>query len=183
MARPPRPRTCPLPTMHHHAEIRWRRGADEPFTDRRYQRAHAWHFDGGAAVAAAASPHAVPLPFTRAEHVDPEEALVAAAASCHMLSFLFLAARAGYVVDRYVDHAVGEQGVDADGHSAVVRIVLRPAVVFGGTREPDGPSVDALHAQAHEACIVARSLRARVTCEGTWSHEAVTDDAGAEARA
>jgi len=65
------------------AEIRWRRDDAERFTDRRYSRAHAWHFDGGAVVAASASPHHVPLPFARPEHVDPEEAFVAAIASCH----------------------------------------------------------------------------------------------------
>lgn len=156
--------------IQHHAELRWTRAATDAFTDRRYSRAHAWHFDGGARVAASSSPHAVPTPFSCAEHVDPEEALVAATSSCHMLAFLFEAARAGYVVDRYEDRAVGEQGRNADGRTAVTRIVLRPAVAFAGPRAPDAAAVDALHARAHAGCVIANSLRAPVACEGTWTY-------------
>lgn len=154
----------------HEAEVRWQRGAGEPFADRRYSRAHAWHFDGGAAVPASASPHAVPPPFSQAAHVDPEEALVAAAASCHMLTFLFVAARAGYVVDRYVDRAAGEQGANAEGRPAVTRVVLRPEVTFSGARAPTAADVDALHRQAHAQCVIANSLRAEVACEGAWAY-------------
>ena len=91
------------------ATISWQRGASEPFVDQRYSRAHEWAFDGGVRVPASSSPHVVPLPWSVAEHVDPEEAFVASLSSCHMLWFLSLAAAAGHCVERYVDQA--------DGHS------------------------------------------------------------------
>lgn len=69
------------------AIISWERGASERFLDQRYSRAHQWEFDGGVRVAASSSPHVVPLPWSVAEHVDPEEAFVAALSSCHMLTW------------------------------------------------------------------------------------------------
>jgi organic hydroperoxide reductase OsmC/OhrA len=102
----------------HKAVVAWdRRGA--AFADQRYSRAHKWRFDGGAEVAASASPHVVKVPFSDPAGVDPEEAFVAAAASCHMLTFLWLAAKAGFVVDSYADEAVGRMGENAASHRNV----------------------------------------------------------------
>ncbi len=154
----------------HGAEVRWQRRAGEPFVDRRYSRAHAWHFDGGATIPASSSPHAVPPPWSCAEHVDPEEALVAAVASCHMLTFLFLAARRGLVVERYDDAATGEVGADAHDRPAIVRVTLRPTVVLSGAAEPDDATVAALHDAAHDECPIARSIRAGVVVDGSWTH-------------
>ena len=156
----------------HEAEVRWQRGDGEAFTDRRYSRAHAWHFDGGAVVAASSSPHSVPLPFSRADAVDPEEALVAAIASCHMLTFLFLAAKAGYTVDEYADAATGDQGTNADGRAALTHVTLRPAVVFSGALVPDDAAVEALHHRSHDECIIANSVRTAITIAGSYRHAA-----------
>ena len=162
----------------HEAQVRWQRGADEAFVDRRYSRAHTWHFDGGTAVAASSSPHSVPLPFSRADAVDPEEALVAAIASCHMLTFLFLAAKAGYTIEQYVDSSVAELGKNEHGRPAVTRVTLRPEIVFSGPRVPDDAAVEALHHQSHEECIIANSVRTEITVAGTFRHT----DAGASGR-
>ena len=89
------------------ATIRWTRGADEIFSDNRYSRGHRWSFDGGIEVPGSASPSVVPLPLSREDAVDPEEAFVAAISSCHMLTFLYVAAKQGYVIDGYADEAVG----------------------------------------------------------------------------
>ncbi len=89
------------------ATVSWKRGSDEPFSDNKYSRGHTWAFDGGVTVPASSSPLSVRLPFSKADAVDPEEALVAALSSCHMLTFLYLAAKDGYVVDSYEDDAVG----------------------------------------------------------------------------
>ncbi len=80
------------------ANIRWTRG-DAKFTDNRYSRRHLWRFDGGIEVPASSSPHSVPLPYSSADAVDPEEAFVASIASCHMLWFLSIAAKRGHRVD------------------------------------------------------------------------------------
>ena len=79
---------------HHSATVIWNRG-DDVFTGGRYSRAHLWQFDGGVSVTASAAPDVVPLPFSRADAVDPEEAFVAALASCHMLFFWIWRGRRG----------------------------------------------------------------------------------------
>ena len=91
----------------HESTVAWCRGYGEVFTDNRYARRHEWRFDGGAVVAASSSPHVVRLPLSDPTAVDPEEAFVAALASCHMLFFLFFAAADGWTVERYVDSAHG----------------------------------------------------------------------------
>ena len=94
------------------ATVEWsREGAI--FTDNRYSRGHSWTFDGGVEVPASSSPHVVPLPLSVAAAVDPEEAFVASLSSCHMLSFLYVAAKRGFVVDGYRDEAFGGMGKNA----------------------------------------------------------------------
>ena len=146
------------------AKLAWNRGG-QAFTDQRYSRAHEWTFDGGLSVPASSSPLSVPLPMSEAANVDPEEALVAATASCHMLFFLSIAAQRGYVVDSYRDHALGLLGPDADGRMAMTRITLRPAIAFGGERAPDAAELDTIHHAAHERCYIANSLKAEVVVE------------------
>ena len=150
------------------ATLAWQRGA-QAFTDLRYSRAHRWRFDGGLDVPASSSPLSVPVPLSDPAAVDPEEALVAAAASCHMLFFLSLAAAHGYVVDRYDDHAVGTLALDADGRMAMTRIVLNPAIVFGGDRQPGRAELAGLHHEAHARCYIANSLKGDIVVEGVES--------------
>ena len=147
------------------ATLAWQRG-DQAFTDQRYSRAHRWRFDGGLDVPASSSPLSVPVPLSDPTAVDPEEALVAAAASCHMLFFLSLAAARGYVVDRYDDHAVGTLALDAEGRMAMTRIVLNPVIVFGGDRQPDQAALAGLHHEAHARCYIANSLKGNIVVEG-----------------
>lgn len=146
------------------ATITWQRG-QQKFIDNRYSRAHEWVFDGGTRVPASSSPLSVPLPLSDAAAVDPEEALVAATSSCHMLWFLSIAAKHGYTVDQYTDRAFGLLGTNSDGKIALTRITLRPQTVFSGARQPTPEQCDALHHQAHEQCTIAHSLRAEVTLE------------------
>ena len=72
--------------------VSWQRGT-QPFVDNKYSRRHSWIFDGGVEVQASSSPHVVPLPYSDAHAVDPEEAFVASLSSCHMLWFLSIAAK------------------------------------------------------------------------------------------
>ena len=157
---------------HHHAHVLWQRQADERFTDQRYSRRHTWKFDGGAVIAAAASPQVVPLPLTDASAVDPEEAFIAALASCHMLWFLSIAAAAGWVVDRYEDAAEGLLGPEhpptpatPQPRTCITRVSLRPQVHFAGNHGPDPATLAHLHHQAHEACFLAASVRFPIEIE------------------
>ena len=149
----------------HNATIRWFASPGEDFAKGQYSRAHSWSFDGGAIVPGSASPHIVPMPWADAAAVDPEEAFVASLSSCHMLWFLDLAARRGYRVDGYVDHAVGMMGRNAHGKLAMTRVVLRPAVTFGPGPQPDPPALAALHHEAHDQCFIANSVNTDVRCE------------------
>ena len=141
--------------------IRWTRDPGTDFAKGQYSRAHEWAFDGGAVVPASSNPHTVPLPWSDAAGVDPEEAFVASLSSCHMLFFLDFARRAGFVVDAYVDEAEGELGKRADGRTAMTRVTLRPRVTWAGN-PPDEAALADLHHRAHEACFIANSVTTEV---------------------
>jgi organic hydroperoxide reductase OsmC/OhrA len=150
--------------MQFEAQVEWNRNGQD-FQGQRYSRAHAWHFDGGATVPASSSPLSVPLPMSDAAAVDPEEALVAAASSCHMLFFLSIAARRGHTVDSYRDHAIGLLGKNAQGKMAMTRITLRPAITFAGTAPPGAEELEAIHHEAHDKCYIANTLNCDVVVE------------------
>ncbi len=135
------------------------------FTDNRYSRGHRWLFDGGVEVPASSSPHVVPLPLSVAAAVDPEEAFVASLSSCHMLSFLYIAAKRGFVVESYRDEAVGVLAKDTAGKLAMTRVTLRPDAEFGGDKRPTADEVIAMHHEAHEQCYIASSVKTDVRCE------------------
>ncbi len=144
----------------HTAQVHWQRAADENFTAGRYSRRHHWLFDGGATVVASAAPQVVAAPWSDASAVDPEEALVAAVASCHMLWFLSLAAERGLIVDHYDDQATGTLARVAPGRMAITEIVLRPRIAFAVA--PSAEEIQSLHEEAHARCFIANSLRAHV---------------------
>ncbi|MBP6900976.1 MAG: OsmC family protein [Burkholderiaceae bacterium] len=146
------------------ATIAWQRG-EQPFADRRYSRAHRWRFDGGLDLPGSSSPQVVPLPMSDAAAVDPEEAFVASLSSCHLLWFLDLACRAGWIVDAYDDAASGVLARDAEGKLAMTEVTLRPRVRFAGPRRPDEAEHQRLHHAAHEACFIANSVKTQVRCE------------------
>ena len=146
------------------ATVAWQRG-QQTFSDHRYARRHAWQFDGGLEVPASSSPQVVPLPMSDPAAVDPEEAFVASLSSCHLLWFLDIAARAGWVVDAYRDPAVGLLARNAGGQLAMTLVTLRPQVRFGGGRRPDQAEVRRLHDAAHQACFIANSVKTEVRCE------------------
>jgi len=146
------------------AEIHWQRG-DQDFVANRYRRAHRLRFDGGLDIAGSSSPHVVPLPWSDPAALDPEEAFVASIASCHMLWFLALAAKDGWCVNDYRDHAEGVMRKNARGKLFVSRVTLRPAVVFAGAQQHDAAAIAALHHRAHDECFIANSVLTEVVCE------------------
>ena len=148
--------------MHHEykAKIVWNQ-AGPSFLAGKYSRAHQWSFDGRIEIEASASPLGVPLPWSRADAVDPEEAFVAAVASCHMLTFLYLASKKGVEIARYVDEAVGRMELNENGRRAVTEIVLRPKLEFAGAA-PAPAILDELHHAAHDDCYIANSVRTAI---------------------
>ncbi len=147
------------------AIVRWNRSNNEVFSDNKYNRGHVWEFDGGVTVPASSSPHVVPLPYSVEENVDPEEAFIAALSSCHMLVFLSIAAKKKYIIESYVDNAVGEMEEDENGKTSVTKVTLRPFVVFSGDRSPSVKQLEKMHHMSHENCFIANSVKTEVVTE------------------
>lgn len=153
-----------MSTHDYTATVAWTRPAGAKFTDNRYSRAHEWRFDGGTVVPASSSPLVVPPPLSNTAAVDPEEAFVASLSACHMLFFLFHAAKKGFVVERYEDSAVGTMGKNAEGRTAMLKVVMRPRITWEG-KTPDAGEIDALHHQSHLDCYIANSVKCEVVVE------------------
>jgi organic hydroperoxide reductase OsmC/OhrA len=148
----------------HKAVVDWALG-DGDFLKHRYSRVHTLTFDGGVTVTGSASPHIVRAPWSRADAVDPEAAFTASLSACHMLWFLDLAARAGFVVESYRDEAEGTLAKGEDGKAMMARVVLRPRVAFSGDRRPSSAELEALHHRAHAECFIANSVKTEVVIE------------------
>ncbi len=143
------------------ATITWKSDTDD-FARGRYTRGHLWRFDGGTEVPATASPHVVPARFTVDAAVDPEEALIASLSSCHMLTFLDIARRGGFVVASYEDAAVGIMEKNEAGKYWVSEVTLSPRIAFSG-KTPEADELERLHDAAHADCFIANSLLTKVT--------------------
>jgi organic hydroperoxide reductase OsmC/OhrA len=126
-----------------------------------FSRAHTIRFAGGQSVRTSSAPDF----FGDAALTNPEELLVAALSSCHMLTFLAIAAKRGFVVERYVDDAIGTLAKNAEGKAAVTRVTLRPQVRFGGEKQADAAELAGLHHRAHQHCIIANSVKTEVVVE------------------
>ncbi len=149
------------------ATITWKSDSPETFTKNRYTRGHTWEFDGGVTVPASSSPHVIPR-FSVEEAVDPEEALVASAASCHMLTFLYLAAKDGFNIASYTDNAVGEMAALEDGRQWLAKITLDPQIEWVG-EPPSAEQLNDLHHRSHEQCYIANSIKSEMIVHGVSS--------------
>jgi organic hydroperoxide reductase OsmC/OhrA len=146
------------------AEVIWERG-DAVFTDNRYSRRHLLRFDGGLEVPASSSPHSVPVPLSDPGAVDPEESLIAALSSCHMLWFLAIAGKRKFRVDRYRDQVTGMLAKNTDGKLYISVITLRPEAQFSGELLPTREQIEAMHHSAHAECYIAHSVISEVRVE------------------
>ena len=149
----------------HRATIRWAH-TEGDFLKGRYSREHTWTFDGGLTVPASPSPSAVPKPYCNEANVDPEEAFVASIASCHMLTFLFVAMKEGFHVARYEDEAVGTMTKNERGIPWVSSVVLNPRIVYSGEKRPSSDELTRLHHAAHDQCFIANSVKTEITVLG-----------------
>lgn len=145
--------------------ITWRLG-DGDFASGKYSRAHDISFDAPLTIPASSSPHVVKAPYSRIDAVDPEELLVASLSSCHMLSFLYVAQRAGFAVNSYVDHAEGVMSKNGAGKMWVSKVTLRPEIVWVGDKRPSASEAHDLHHRAHEECFIANSYSGEVVIDG-----------------
>jgi len=144
----------------HQATISWNRDSDD-FSYEAYTRDHVWEFDNGVKVEASAAVGFLGSP----ESVDPEEAYVASLSSCHLLTFLAIAARKRFVVDSYTDSAVGYLEKNEQGKLAVTRVTLRPKVSFLEGAGPSSKGLEQLHHLAHTECFIANSVHTSISIE------------------
>lgn len=145
----------------HKATIQWTRTGDE-FLKGKFSRAHTWTFDGGLVVPASSAPTAVPVPYSNPANVDPEEAFIASISSCHMLTYLWVAYRGGFIVDSYEDEAVGAMTKNEKGIFWVSLITLHPKITYSGEKVPTAEDIERMHHQAHEYCFIANSVKTEI---------------------
>lgn len=144
------------------AELLWERGS-QAFLDNRYSRKYLLKFDGGIEVVGSSSPSVVPLPFSEQQALDPEECFVSAISSCHMLWFLSIAVKHGFVVDSYHDLAIGVMTSNEQKKYWVSDVSLQPKIVFSDAKLPTAEELEAMHHEAHEECFIANSVKTKIT--------------------
>jgi organic hydroperoxide reductase OsmC/OhrA len=145
------------------ASIDWTLEGD--FASRRYSRVHRIGFEAGLSVPGTAGPANINPRYGRADAMDPEQAFVASLAACHMLWFLDIAARAGFVCESYADEAEGVLETGPEGKEMMTRVVLRPKAVFAEGKAPAPEELARLHHEAHDACFIANSVKSEVAIE------------------
>lgn len=142
------------------ATVAWHLKPNTPFDYESFNRDHEWTLSGGEVVQASASPDF----FGCGNKVNPDEAVVAATSSCHMLTFLAIAAKRGIKVLSYIDRPSGIVEKNEEGRVAITRITLRPKVVFEDA-DLDAEALQKLHDSAHRNCFVASSLKSEVVID------------------
>lgn len=142
----------------HRISLDWSRDGG-PFTRGNYDRDHRLRFPGGQTLrnSAAAGDYG-----GNPQASSPEELLLAALSSCHMLTFLAVAANRGYVIDSYHDDAVAVLAKNDQGQMVVTQATLAPRVTFSGEKQPTGDEYAALQQRAHTACFIANSVKTEV---------------------
>lgn len=140
-------------------DLHWSRTTPD-FQYENYSRNHVLRTGSGVEIPASSAPE-----FLGAtDRVNPEEALVGALSSCHMLTFLAIASRKKWVVEQYEDQASGVLEKNSEGRLAITHILLRPKVVFSGNI-PSAEDLMKLHEAAHRGCFIAASIRSEVRIE------------------
>ena len=94
---------------------------------------------------------------------NPEQALAASLSSCHMMTFLALAAKAGWPVASYADCARAYLGKNAAGKMAVTELKLAPRVSFDVGFAVQAEDLLQMHERAHRYCFVANAISAKMT--------------------
>jgi organic hydroperoxide reductase OsmC/OhrA len=137
----------------HKVSIHWKRNTND-FQYDTYDRSHKLKFEGGQEINATSAPE-----FKgKKEFANPEEMLAAAISSCHMLTFLAIAAKSRTTVDSYEDHAVAILDKNASGKICVTKVLLHPKIKFSGDNVPDATKVRDFHDKAHHNCFIANTV-------------------------
>ena len=82
-----------------------------------------------------------------------------------MLFFLSIAAKRKYVIDSYIDNAVGIMANDGEGKMSMTKVTLRPDIKFSGDKHPSNEQLKRMHHQSHAQCFIANSVKTAVIAE------------------
>jgi organic hydroperoxide reductase OsmC/OhrA len=143
----------------HRATIDWQRSSAD-FTYMTYNRAHEWRFTAATVPASAAKDYR-----GDENRVNPEEALVAALSSCHMLTFLAVAAKRKFSLDSYRDEAVGVLEKNTEGKLAITKVTLRPQIRWSPGIAVSAEDLAKMHHDAHVGCFIASSVKTEIVVE------------------
>ncbi len=138
-------------------ELNWKR-TSEDFSYEKFNRTHTIEFSGNQLVRNSSAPDYL----GNTDTANPEELIAAALSSCHMLTFLVIASKSGYIVDSYSDMTEAKLEKNEEGKIAVTVINLKPTIVFSGSKTPDVDQLKSLHEKAHRNCFVANSIKSKV---------------------
>jgi len=94
--------------------------------------------------------------------LNPEQGLVAAMSSCHMMTFLALAAKMKWPVLNYSDKAIASIGKNSKGQMSVIKIELNPKVVFKNNYEVSHDEMVKMQDRSHRYCFIANTLSEEV---------------------
>ena len=91
-------------------------------------------------------------------NTNPEQTLAASLSSCHMMTFLALAAKMNWPVLSYKDNAIATLGKNSKGQMSVIKLELNPKVEFSGSFKVDKIEMKKVQDRAHRYCFIANSL-------------------------
>ena len=135
------------------AQLSWSLG-DGELAFGKYNPNHRMTFSGGLSATMASAPEY----GGDTRYVNPEEALAAALSSCHMMTFIALAAKARWKIKGYRDRAVASLAKTGDGRTRVREIVLHPVIEFEPGHEIAREKLEEMHERAHRYCFVANAI-------------------------
>ncbi len=138
----------------HVAKVSWRREGE--FSHLGYETNHEAQISG------------ISIPMSSAntpDYVDPEQALAASLASCHMQTFLALAAKKRLVVEGYHVKAIAFVCLNEQGKTYVEMIKLLPEVEFSTESSVSEEQIEKMHHKAHDHCFIANSILSDVIIE------------------
>lgn len=155
----------PGKTHSYPIRMRWTGNTGRGTADyRAYERAHEYSVEGKPVIPGSSDPS---FRGDRTRY-NPEELLVMALSSCHMLWYLHFCADTKVVVVDYVDDAIGTMVEDKHRGGFFTEVVLRPAVTLAAGS--DATLATSLHERAHHFCFVANSVNFEVRIEPTIAH-------------
>jgi organic hydroperoxide reductase OsmC/OhrA len=147
--------------MQYISTINWKHTSDTAFNAKSYDRTHNIQFGGGENITASSAPEYL----GNAKLPNPEELFTASLSSCFMLTFLYLAAMKGLIIEEYSAVASGTLAKNAEGKMAMTEVVIKPSIRFQDDKQPEAAVLEDLFKKAHDNCFISSSVKTKVTVQ------------------